>query len=753
MVQVYHFLLFFTTLLTFSSSIQENPLGYIPRKYIVQVRYELKPSVILDVETWYRSILDSISKHSDILHVYKTVVHGFVAELTAHQVELIKERPEVLAVHANQALKLHTTHTPAFLGLISKSGASNQLLKNADYGSNIVIGFIDTGISPEGPSFSDNGFSSIPSHWKGDCNGGNNFTVNQCNKKLIGAQFSNRGVSLDDQKRCNSARDTEGHGTFTSSTAAGCNVSNATLFGYASGIASGVAPKARIAVYKACWPNILCSSIDIVAAYDKAIKDGVDVISYSIGYGSARYHEDLISIAQFGAMKHNVFVSSSAGNEGPSGELSNIAPWVTTVGASTIDRKFPTDLVLSNGNIISGESIYSGQSLPEKSLFPIVYAGDFSVNGGESSALCLPGSLDPKLVTGKIVMCEQGYIEPTGDVVKNAGGGGMIMTNVDGHRGELESLYAHVLPTIVLNRTARENILSYLASSKNPLGTIISHGTELNVKPAPVIAEFSSRGPNVESKYIIKPDMIAPGVNILASWPDGIGPTGLPSDARPTGFSIMSGTSASCPHISGVAALLKGSHPGWTPSRIKSAMMTTAYVLDNTGNHLLDEVTYTVAEVWAYGSGHVDPEKALDPGLVYDLEIDDYIDFLCASNYSELDIAKITHTPINCKEGLKPWDLNYPSISVAFDQSDTLEYEVSVTRTATNVGEGASNYTVKIQNPTGVLITVEPPKLEFALKDQKLSYMVKISAKSMELHCGKFTTAFGSMTWDDQKHV
>ncbi|KAF5180268.1 Subtilisin-like protease SBT1.4 [Thalictrum thalictroides] len=304
MVQSYQFVLLLTTLLTLSSSIQENLLGDIPQKYIVQVRYELKPSVLLDVKIWYCSILDSIqpidtqtSKHPDIHHVYKTVVHGFVTELTAHQVELIKERPEVLAIYANQALKLHTTHTSEFLGLISRNGiTSNQLLKKSDYGSNIVIGVLDTGIWPERPSFSDDGLGSIPNHWKGDCMGGNNFTVNQCNKKLIGAQFFNTGISFDEWNGFNSARDTEGHGTFTSSIAAGSNVPNATLFGYALGNASGVAPKARIAVYKVCWPNLGCPQVDIVAAYDKAVRDGVDIISFSIDSGSERFHENPIAI-------------------------------------------------------------------------------------------------------------------------------------------------------------------------------------------------------------------------------------------------------------------------------------------------------------------------------------------------------------------------------------------------------------------------------------------------------------------------
>ncbi|KAF9609753.1 hypothetical protein IFM89_018201 [Coptis chinensis] len=729
----------------------------------------MKPSAFSDVEHWYRSTMRSVRstppldsenfKQTDLLRVYKRVFHGFAAELTSQEAELLKTRPEVLAVYPNEMLQLHTTRSPHFLGLMNSNHVPTPkgLFRDSDYGSGVVIGVLDTGVWPERESYNDNGLDSVPSHWKGECVEGQNFTRAHCNKKLVGARFFANGLSPDETKGYSSARDSEGHGTHTSSTAAGSEVANASLFGYARGIASGIAPKARIAVYKVCWPSG-CTSVDIVAAYDKAVEDGVDIISFSIGGNVGPYYLDPIAIAQFGALEHNVLVSASAGNDGPTeGTVCNIPPWVTTIAAGTIDRRFPANLVLEDGTVFPGVSLYGGPALPKKRYVPLVYGGNVSINGSgvSSGALCMPGHLDPKLVSGKIIVCERGVIARAlkGEVVKDAGGVGMVLANVDS-LGESLIADAHVLPTVAIPVSSANKVLSYLASSQFPVrATIVFRETELNVHPAPVVAGFSSRGPNTMSDYVIKPDLTAPGVDILAAWTDDVGPTGLPSDTRRTKFNIMSGTSMACPHISGVAALLKGAHRDWSPSRIKSAMMTTSYVVDNAGNQLLDEMTYKVSKVWDYGSGHVDPEKAVDPGLVYDLTVDDYIDFLCASNYDQKEITLITRRSVTCKKGLKAWDLNYPSIGIAFNRTRTQRYEKTVTRTVTHVSEGASSYTVKVENPPNVVITVVPPKLEFSKKDDKLNYVVKISAKKFDLPDIGRKSVFGRITWQDGRHV
>ncbi|KAF8394603.1 hypothetical protein HHK36_020817 [Tetracentron sinense] len=747
--------------------------------FIVRVQNGLKPSVFSDVEHWYSSTLRTLSSNplvsekptthegrsnKDFLHVYKTVFHGFSAKLTSQEAEEIKNRPGVLGVFPDRLRQIQTTRSPQFMGL--RSNGPKGILAGSDYGSNVVIGVLDTGIWPERRSFHDRGLGPIPARWKGECTEGKGFSKTLCNKKLIGARYFPWGYKasaggLNDTTEFQSARDNDGHGTHTASTAAGRHVRLASLLGFAPGVAVGIAPKARIAVYKVCWEKG-CFDSDILAAFDKAVDDGVDVISLSVGGGAVPYYLDPIAMGAFGAMERGVFVSASAGNEGP-GEMTvtNIAPWITTVGAGTIDRSFPADLVLEDGRVITGASLYSGKPLPEKTFIPLIYAGKASGrnrSGSFAAATCMPKALDPELIRGKIVLCDRGGIPRAakGVVVKEAGGVGMIIANVS-PEGEGLVADAHVLPAVAITEFAGYTVHGYISSSANPRATFVFHGTQLGVKPAPVVASFSSRGPNPESAYIVKPDLIAPGVNILAAWPDGVGPTGLPSDTRRTEFNIISGTSMACPHVSGLAALLKGAHPDWSPAMIRSALMTTAYMHDNAGKPLLDEKNYNTSTMWDHGSGHVDPEKAVDPGLVYDLRVNDYLGFLCDSNYTRRNIRSIARRQVNCtRKEKKPWDLNYPSISVSFEQSEDSKqskFEIAVTRTVTHVGEGASSYTVTVNNPTGAVVVVDPPKLVFREKGQKQRYVVRISAEKVKLPPGNSQSEFGMLTWSDGKHV
>lgn len=146
-----------------------------------------------------------------------------------------------------------------------------------------------------------------------------------------------------------SARDHEGHGTHTLSTAAGNFVPGANIFGVGNGTAKGGSPRARVATYKVCWPDG-CTDADIMQAFDFAIDDGVDVISLSVGGPPVTYYGDGIAIGAFHAVKNNIVVVASAGNSGPiAGSVSNVAPWIITVGASTLDRKFQSILELQNG--------------------------------------------------------------------------------------------------------------------------------------------------------------------------------------------------------------------------------------------------------------------------------------------------------------------------------------------------------------------------------------------------------------------
>ncbi|EYU29551.1 hypothetical protein MIMGU_mgv1a0178122mg, partial [Erythranthe guttata] len=325
---------------------------------------------------------------------------------------------------------------------------------------------------------------------------------------------------------------TDGHGTHTASTAAGNFVGGAGFFGNANGTAAGIAPLAHVAVYQAC--NAYGCGESAIAT---AIDDGVDILSMSLGDGIHCYFSDSVpALGAYRAMQRGIIVSCSAGNGGKRG-LANGAPWIITVGASTIDRKITATVVLGNGEEIEGET---GKGFPSTGKLELVYPWPF-----------IPGDTS---VRGKMVVREyqKGHSD-SGQVVKDAGGAAMILIYTD-DQGDTTFDDLHVLPALQIGYAEGLKIIAYLNSTSNPTATL---------------------GPNRASPGILKPDIIGPGVNILAAWPFSVENK---TDTKST-FNIISGTSMSCPHLSGVAALLKSAHPDWSPAVIKSAIMTTAYQL------------------------------------------------------------------------------------------------------------------------------------------------------------------------------
>ncbi|KAM0893743.1 hypothetical protein ACQ4PT_024907 [Festuca glaucescens] len=364
-----------------------------------------------------------------------------------------------------------------------------------------------------------------------------------------------------------------------------------------------------------------CAGVDILAGIDAAVSDGCDVISISLGGPSHPYYKDSIAIGTFAAAEKGIFVSMAAGNSGPfHGTLSNDAPWMLTVAASTMDRLISAKVILGNGLSFDGESLYQLHA---------VAAELREVCGARAS------------------------------VDKREGSRGSVWLQfVDGYSTFAD---AHVLPASQVSYAAGVAIRTYIKSTAKPTAQISFRGTVLGISPAPAIASSSSRGPSIQNPGILKPDITGPGVSVVAAWPFQVAPPRF--DLTPA-FNIISGTSMSTPHLSGIAALVKRNHPDWSPAAIKSAIMTTADVTDRSGTPIVDEQR-TAADLFAVGSGHVNPEKAVDPGLVFDISPEDYIGYLCGM-YTNKEVSVIARRPVDCSAVtvISDIQLNYPSVCI-----------------------------------------------------------------------------------------
>ncbi|EEF37795.1 subtilisin-like protease SBT5.3 [Ricinus communis] len=688
-----------------------------------------------------------------IFYSYTRHINGFAANIEDEVAAEIAKHPKVVSVFLNRGKKLHTTHSWSFLGL-EQDGVvpSNSLWKKARYGQDIIIGNLDTGVWPESKSFSDGGYGPIPSKWRGICQNGSDPYLH-CNRKLIGARYFNKGYASvvgHLNSTFDSPRDREGHGTHTLSTAGGNFVAGASVFGLGKGKAKGGSPKARVAAYKVCYPPVggnECFDADILAAFDTAISDGVDVLSVSLGGEAAQLFNDSVAIGSFHAVKHGIVVICSAGNSGPAdGTASNLAPWQITVGASTIDREFPSYVVLGNNISYKGESL-SKKALPKNKFYPLMSAADARAANAsvEDAKLCKAGSLDRKKAKGKILVCLRGVNARVdkGQQAARAGAVGMVLVN-DKDSGNEILADVHILPASHLNYTNGVAILNYINSTKYPIAHVTRPETHIGTKPAPFMAAFSSRGPNTITPEILKPDITAPGVSIIAAYTQAAGPTNEDFDTRRVLFNSVSGTSMSCPHVSGIVGLLKILHPTWSPAAIKSAIMTTAMTRDNNREPILN-ATYSKANPFSYGAGHIRPNQAMEPGLVYDLTANDYLNFLCALGYNETQILSFSQAPYKCPNKLVNLaNFNYPSITVP-----KFKGSITVTRRVKNVGSPSSTYKVSIRKPTGISVSVEPEILNFREIGEEKTFKVTLKGKKFK---ARKEYVFGELTWSDSIH-
>ncbi|KAK4434644.1 CO(2)-response secreted protease [Sesamum alatum] len=733
-------------------------------------------------------------KKNAVLHTYSHGFLGFAARLSDKEAKSIAKRPGVVSVFPDPVLHLHTTRSWDFLKDLDSTPKAPT--DSSLSGEDTIIGFLDTGIWPESESFNDKDMGPIPSRWKGTCMEGENFTSSNCNRKIIGARYY-ADPELDTP---GTPRDNFGHGSHVASTAAGRPVSGPSYYGLAKGTTKGGSPGSRIAMYCVC-PNGDCTGSAILKGYDDAIADGVDVLSVSLGSSSpVRFSDDPVIIGAFHATKKGITVVCAAGNHGPSSAtVDNAAPWIITVAATTIDRDFESDVVLGGNKVIKGGAI-NFSDLNKSPVYPLIDGFsarlESSQQGDDGARTCNPGSLDGDKVKGKIVLCEN-KVRPFGtnikyDMLKDQGVVGMIL--IDDNSRRLEETYTDFPVTAVTEEDGAE-ILSYINSSSDPVATILPTVVIPNYKPAPVVALFSSRGPVFGVRNLLKPDIAAPGQNILAAWSPNSNELTVPGREPPL-YGIVSGTSMACPHVSGLAAVVKSQHPTWSSSAIRSAIMTTGSVSSKqtlfatfknksrayhriemfieirlcfTGvlitefisisftaiqtNNVDGPITAeTGSEATPYdiGAGEISLSGALQPGLVYETETMDYILFLCNIGYNTSDIKLIaSDLPVNFSCPVESsFDLvsnmNYPSIAVSLLQENDIK---TVNRTVTNVGEDESIYTPAIEAPAGVDVQVVPDQLEFTRDVKKLTFEVTFNktAESQE-------DLFGSITWCNEKY-
>uniref|UniRef100_A0ACD5VWC1 Uncharacterized protein n=1 Tax=Avena sativa TaxID=4498 RepID=A0ACD5VWC1_AVESA len=701
---------------------------------------------------------------SVVVQQYKHGFSGFAARLSKDEAAALRKKPGVVSVFADPVYQLHTTRSWDFLQQTdvkidarARPKATAAASSAPTTGTDTVIGLLDSGIWPESPSFDDTGFGDVPTTWKGVCMAGADFNSSNCNKKLIGARYYDLG-EVNSWSSSNSPRDEAGHGTHTSSTAAGNAVTGASYYGLASGTAKGGSAASRLAMYRVCSDEG-CAGSAILAGFDDAIGDGVHVISVSLGaspYFSPDFSEDPIAIGSFHAVAKGVIVVCSAGNSGPEAStVVNAAPWIMTVAATTIDRAFESDVVLGgNRTAVKGGAI-NFSNLDKSPKYPLITgasAKSSSVSGTDSASHCEPGTLDASKIKGKIVLCNHSQSDTSKtvkvDELKSAGAVGSILVN-DAERA-VTTAYLDFPVTEVTSR-AVVDLHSYIASTSEPVATITPAITVTGYKPAPVVAYFSSRGPSAQTGNILKPDVAAPGVNILASW---IPTSSLPAGQKqPSQFNLISGTSMACPHVAGAAAIVKAWNPTWSPAAIRSAIMTTA-TQQNNGKAPMTTDSGTLATPFDYGAGQVNPTGALDPGLVYDLAADDYLHFLCNYGYGASQIKLITSPPAgfscpgNASKDLIS-DLNYPSIAVT-KLGDAASRSRTVTREVTNVGaQEDATYTVTVSAPAGLDVKVVPSKLHFTSTLKKLTFQVTFSSDNTAAK----DALTGSITWSDGKHT
>jgi len=710
----------------------------------------------------YRAfLLDAQSTVADLvdatpLQRYTVALNGFSARLSAQQAAKLSATAGVLAVTEDTlrhpdavatdaltgpaAVGEGTAATTAdYLGLTGSGGVWEELGGVDAAGDGVVVADLDTGLWPEHPSVAgerlatsadpDDPYEAYRSGgtitmdksdggtFSGVCETGTGWTAADCTTKVVGARAFSAGYRAGGplaDTEYPSARDSDGHGTHTGTTAVGLSGVEATVRGVDYGDVTGVAPAAAIAVYKVCWTGADggagCATSDLVAAVDAAVADNVDVINFSIGGGAATNVVDPVELAFLSAASAGIFVSASAGNSGPDAStLDHASPWVTTVAAGTS--------ALREGTVVLGDGTsFAGTRLEQSALAsrPLVLASSVAAAGKAPADAqnCLAGTLDPAKAKGKVVICDRAITAriAKSQEVARVGGAGLVLVNIIANGTEADP---HSIPTVHLDVAAGKAVKAYAAAHPRATVSFAAGNTTGTATSTPQIAGFSSRGPTfVNDGDVLKPDLTAPGSAVLAGY--------SPEAETGTGdlFATASGTSMSAPHVTGLAALYFTAHPDWSPMAVKSALMTTTTSLERADGR-------DNRNPFDGGAGFVNPTTMLEPGLVYDSGARDWLAYLAGSGVN-------TGTGV---PAIDPSDLNQASLAVG-----GLVGTQTVSRSVTATTPGLYHATGSVP---GVDVTVSPSVLYFGAAGETKQFRVTLTRTTATLD----TWATGALTW------
>lgn len=718
------------------------------------------------------------------LHSFRFSFSGFSAQLSPMEVTRLARHPEVAGIWRDRDHFLETNNSSLFLGLLDQTGGLRADLGLS--GEDVVVAVIDSGIDPTHPSLQDFeeqvprtcqtswaegswlGFllcRSVlknppttstydpPAGFNGICQEGENFPATSCNNKLIGARFYSEGFlarhELDSGEYL-SARDVDGHGTHIATTIAG-NVVTASLFGTRIGEIGGIAPRARIAVYKACWlepgnSRATCTSTDLARAIDDAVADGVDIINYSIG----SLETDLTApegIALLNALDADVLSVVAAGNNGPANftlGTPGSAPWVATVGASSqAGTRYEHAIEISSANFVSrlapmveGSFTIALETIDplEADLVLVDDGQDMLGAGGAGSFFDACEDLtNASDLAGSIALIERGgcTFHAKLERVEAAGAVGAVVFTTTGSPLEMNSDSGRVgIPGVMIGPADGNFLVDAYLGGDDPV-VRLEYGLLAGIQDAGnQMAGFSARGPAISDSDFVKPDLTAPGIDILAgSTPD------LANGTTGEYFGYLSGTSMAVPMVAGIAALLKEAAPEWSPAAIKSALMTTAR------DDIVTQDGEFLANPFDMGSGHVDANEALAPGLVYEASYEDFRAYLCGT---ETAVVSATECAMLEAAGYSSSarQVNLPSIGIT-----ELIPGDEVVRRLTNIGPAAI-YEATVEAPFGMTVTVEPSSLSLG-SGETAEYRVVLGNQSAPFAFWQF----GNISWSDGIHT